>query len=106
MLFSFRVTMNAFFRRIIQSFLQIGARNMHYFIEVIKSIFSVLLKKARLKVPADKFYTIEKPKRTENELATALVKEYLLNNPSLSKKINKYRAPVFDYGHFGIPSDN
>lgn len=57
-------------------------------------------------VPADEFYAIEKPKLAENELATALVKECLLTDPSLSKKISKYRAPVFDYGNFVIPSDN
>ncbi len=57
-------------------------------------------------VPADEFYAIEKPKLAEDELATALVKECLLTDPSLSKKISKYRAPVFDYGNFDIPSDN
>ena len=57
-------------------------------------------------VPADEFYAIEKPKLAEDELATALVKECLLSDPSLSKKISKYRAPVFDYGNFDIPSDN
>lgn len=57
-------------------------------------------------VPADEFYAIEKPKLAENELATVLVKECLLTDPSLSKKISKYRAPVFDYGQFDIPSDN
>lgn len=57
-------------------------------------------------VPADEFYAIEKPKLAENELATALVKECLLIDPTLSKKISKYRAPVFDYGQFDIPSDN
>ena len=57
-------------------------------------------------VPADEFYAIEKPKLAENELATALVKECLLTDPSLSKKISKYRAPVFDYGNIDIPSDN
>ena len=57
-------------------------------------------------VPADEFYAIEKPKLAEDELATALVKECLLTDPSLSKKISKYRAPVFDYGQFDIPSDN
>ena len=57
-------------------------------------------------VPADEFYAIEKPKLAENELATALVKECLLTDPTLSKKISKYRAPVFDYGQFDIPSDN
>ena len=57
-------------------------------------------------VPADEFYAIEKPKLAENELATALVKKCLLTDPSLSKKISKYRAPVFDYGNFDIPSDN
>ena len=57
-------------------------------------------------VPADEFFAIEKPKLAENELATALVKEYLLSDPTLSKKISKYRAPVFDYGNFDIPRDN
>jgi len=57
-------------------------------------------------VPADEFYAIKKPKLAEDELATALVKECLLTDPSLSKKISKYRAPVFDYGNFDIPSDN
>ena len=57
-------------------------------------------------VPADEFYAIEKPKLAEDELATALVKECLLTDPTLSKKISKYRAPVFDYGQFDIPSDN
>ncbi len=57
-------------------------------------------------VPADEFYAIERPKLAEDELATALVKECLLSDPSLSKKISKYRAPVFDYGNFDIPSDN
>jgi hypothetical protein len=57
-------------------------------------------------VPADEFYAIEKPKLAEDELATALVKECLLSDPTLSKKISKYRAPVFDYGNFDIPSDN
>ena len=57
-------------------------------------------------VPADEFYAIKKPKLAEDELATALVKEYLLSDPELSKKISKYRAPVFDYGNFDIPSDN
>lgn len=57
-------------------------------------------------VPADEFFVIEKPKLAEDELATALVKECLLTDPSLSKKISKYRAPVFDYGQFDIPSDN
>lgn len=57
-------------------------------------------------VPADEFYAIEKPKLAEDELATALVKECLLTDPSLSKKISKYRAPVFDYGNIDIPSDN
>ena len=57
-------------------------------------------------VPADEFFAIEKPKLAEDELATALVKECLLTDPSLSKKISKYRAPVFDYGNFDIPSDN
>ena len=57
-------------------------------------------------VPADEFYAIEKPKLAENELATALVKECLLTEPELRKKISKYRAPVFDYGQFDIPSDN
>jgi len=57
-------------------------------------------------VPADEFFVIEKPKLAEDELATALVKECLLSDPSLSKKISKYRAPVFDYGQFDIPSDN
>ena len=57
-------------------------------------------------VPADEFYAIKKPKLAEDELAIALVKECLLTDPSLSKKISKYRAPVFDYGNFDIPSDN
>ena len=57
-------------------------------------------------VPADEFYAIKKPKLAEDELATALVKECLLSDPSLSKKISKYRAPVFDYGNFDIPADN
>ena len=57
-------------------------------------------------VPADEFFVIEKPKLAEDELATVLVKECLLTDPSLSKKISKYRAPVFDYGNFDIPSDN
>lgn len=57
-------------------------------------------------VLADEFYAIKKPKLAEDELATALVKEYLLSDPTLSKKISKYRAPVFDYGQFDIPSDN
>lgn len=57
-------------------------------------------------VPADEFFAIEKPKLAEDELATALVKECLLTDPTLSKKISKYRAPVFDYGQFDIPSDN
>ena len=57
-------------------------------------------------VPADEFYAIKKPKLAEDELATTLVKEYLLSDPTLSKKISKYRAPVFDYGQFDIPSDN
>lgn len=57
-------------------------------------------------VPADEFYAIEKPKLAEDELATALVKEYFLSDPTLSKKISKYRAPIFDYGNFDIPSDN
>ncbi len=57
-------------------------------------------------VPANEFYAIEKPKLAEDELATALVKECLLTDPSLSKKISKYRAPVFDYRQFDIPSDN
>ena len=57
-------------------------------------------------VPADEFYAIEKPKLAENELATALVKECLLTDPTLTKKISKYRAPVFDYRNFDIPSDN
>lgn len=57
-------------------------------------------------VPADEFYAIEKPKLAEDELATALVKECLLTDPTLSKKISKYRAPVFDYGNFDIPSNN
>ena len=60
----------------------------------------------KLIVPADEFYAIEKPKLAEDELATALVKECLLTDPSLSKKISKSRAPVFDYGHFDIPNDN
>ncbi len=57
-------------------------------------------------VPADEFYAIKRPKLAEDELATALVKECLLTDPSLSKKISKYRAPVFDYGNFDIPADN
>ena len=57
-------------------------------------------------VPVDEFFAIEKPKLAEDELATALVKECLLTDPTLSKKISKYRAPVFDYGNFDIPSDN
>ena len=57
-------------------------------------------------VPADEFFAIENPKLAEDELATALVKECLLSDPTLSKKISKYRAPVFDYGNFVIPSDN
>lgn len=57
-------------------------------------------------VPTDEFFVIEKPKLAEDELATALVKECLLTDPTLSKKISKYRAPLFDYGHFDIPSDN
>lgn len=57
-------------------------------------------------VSADEFYAIKKPKLAEDELATTLVKECLLTDPSLSKKISKYRAPVFDYGNFDIPSDN
>ena len=57
-------------------------------------------------VPADEFYTIEKPKRTEDELATGLLKKCLNDDPELRKKISKYRAPVFDYGNFDIPSDN
>ena len=57
-------------------------------------------------VSADEFFVIEKPKLAEDELATVLVKECLLSDPSLSKKISKYRAPVFDYGQFDIPSDN
>ena len=57
-------------------------------------------------VPADEFFVIEKPKLAEDELATALVKECLLTDPTLSKKISKYRAPVFDYGNFDIPADN
>ena len=57
-------------------------------------------------VPADEFYAIKKPKLAEDELAAALVKECLLTDPSLSKKISKYRAPVFDYGQFDMPSDN
>ena len=57
-------------------------------------------------VPEDEFYVIEKPKLTEDELATVLMKKCLFNDPSLSKKISKYRAPVFDYGQFDIPSDN
>ena len=57
-------------------------------------------------VPADEFFAIEKPKLAEDKLATALVKEYLLTDPTLSKKISKYRAPVFDYGNFDIPNDN
>ena len=57
-------------------------------------------------VPADEFFVIEKPKLAEDELATVLVKECLLTDPSLSKKISKYRAPVLDYGNFDIPSDN
>ena len=57
-------------------------------------------------VPADEFYMIEKPKRTEDELATGLLKKCLNDDPELRKKISKYRAPVFDYGNFDIPSDN
>ena len=57
-------------------------------------------------VPADEFYAIEKPKLAEDELATVLVKECLLTDPELRKKISKYSAPVFDYGQFDIPSDN
>ncbi len=57
-------------------------------------------------VPADEFYAIKKTKLAEDELATALVKECLLTDPSLGKKISKYRAPVFDYEQFDIPSDN
>lgn len=57
-------------------------------------------------VPADEFFAIEKPKLTEDELVTTLVKECLLTDPSLSKKISKYRAPVFDYGNFDMPNDN
>ena len=57
-------------------------------------------------VPADEFFAIEKPKLAEDELASSLVKECLLTDPSLSKKISKYRAPVFDYGNFDVPSDN
>ena len=60
----------------------------------------------KLIVPADEFYAIEKPKLADDEIATALTKECLFNDPSLSKKISKYRAPVFDYGNFDIPSDN
>ena len=57
-------------------------------------------------VPADEFYAIGRPKLAEDELATALVKEYILTDSELRKKISKYRAPVFDYGNFDIPADN
>ena len=57
-------------------------------------------------VPADEFFAIKKPKLAEDELATALVKEYILTDSELRKKISKYRAPVFDYGNFDIPNDN
>lgn len=57
-------------------------------------------------VPADEFYAIEKPKLADDEIATALTKECLFNDPSLSKKISKYHVPLFDYGNFVIPSDN
>ena len=57
-------------------------------------------------VPADEFFAIEKPKLAEDELATALLKEYILTDSELRKKISKYRAPVFDYGNFDIPNDN
>ena len=39
-------------------------------------------------VPADEFYAIKKPKLAEDELATALVKECLLTDPELRKKIS------------------
>ena len=57
-------------------------------------------------VLANEFYALEKPKLTEDELATVLMKKCLFNDPSLSKKISKYRAPVFDYGNFDIPINN
>ena len=57
-------------------------------------------------VPADEFYAIKRPKLAENELATLLLKKCLNEDPELRKKISKYRAPVFDYGNFDIPSDN
>ena len=57
-------------------------------------------------VPADEFYAIKRPKLAEDELATALLKEYILTDSELRKKISKYRAPVFDYGNFDIPADN
>ena len=57
-------------------------------------------------VSADEFYAIKRPKLAEDELATALLKEYILTDSELRKKISKYRAPVFDYGNFVIPSDN
>ena len=57
-------------------------------------------------VPADEFFAIKRPKLAEDELATALLKEYILTDSELRKKISKYRAPVFDYGNFDIPADN
>ena len=57
-------------------------------------------------VPADEFYAIKRPKLAEDELATALLKKCLNEDPELRKKISKYRAPVFDYGNFDIPADN
>ena len=57
-------------------------------------------------VPADEFYAIKRPKLAEDELAAALLKKCLNEDPELRKKISKYRAPVFDYGNFDIPSDN
>ena len=44
--------------------------------------------------------------KAEDELATSLLKKCLNEAPELRKKISKYRAPVFDYGNFDIPSDN
>ena len=57
-------------------------------------------------VPADEFYAIKRPKLAEDELAAALLKKCLNEDPELRKKISKYRAPVFDYGNFDIPADN
>lgn len=57
-------------------------------------------------VPADEFYVIEKPKLASDESANALVAKCILTDPALKKKLSKYRAPVFDYGNFEIPSDN